>query len=313
MELQIKNNLRKLKTTIILFVFFWGMAVLFWQLKDNIFFLFNFGYIGTALAVGIGLYELFPRKKKPSARRLSQLLVGLYLLVYLGLIKYENMQIEGFFLYLLGGIFSGAVIHYLVGKVITPVIIGRGWCAWACWTTMILDYLPFKKNKAGRFSPKWEKLRYVHFLFSLALVFILWSYFDVRPGSGGEVSKDALVWLIAGNVFYFGSGIIMAFVLKDNRAFCKYLCPITVILKVTSRFALFKMEADKTKCNDCNACTRACPMDINIPEYAKKNQRVVSTECISCLTCSTVCPQEAISMTFKWDPKGKEILRRRAN
>lgn len=308
MENQVKSILKKLKHAIILFVFFWVIAILFWQLKGNIFFLFNFGYIGTALAVGLGSYQLLPRKKKPSGRRLAQFLVGIYLLVFLGLIKYENMQIEGFFFYLLGGIFSGSVIHYLVGKVMTPVIIGRGWCGWACWTTMILDYLPYKNNKTGRLSPKWEKLRYIHFLFSFALVFIMWFYFDFRSV---PEAKDALVWLIIGNIFYFGSGIIMAFLLKDNRAFCKYLCPITVILKVSSRFALFKMEADKTKCNDCNACTHACPMDINIPEYTKRDLRVLSTECINCQTCSTVCPQEAISWTFKWDPRVKEILRRR--
>ncbi len=310
MENQEKSILKKLKIVIILFVFFWAMAILFWQLKGNIFFLFNFGYIGTALAVGIGSYELLPRKKKPSGRRLAQFLVGTYLLVFLGLFKYENMQIEGFFFYLLGGIFGGSVIHYLVGKVFNPIIIGRGWCAWACWTTMVLDYLPYKNNKAGRLSSRWEKLRYIHFALSFALVFILWSYFDFKPGHD---SKDALTWLIAGNIFYFGSGIILAFILKDNRAFCKYLCPITAILKITSRFAIFKMEADKNKCNDCKACTQACPMDIDIPEYTKKGERVLSTECIICQTCSTVCPQKAISMTGKWDLGGKEILRRRNN
>jgi len=309
-ENQKKSILKRLRIVIVLFVFFWGMAILFWQLKGNIFFLFNFGYIGTALAVGIGSYELLPRKKKPSGRRLAQFLVGVYMLVFLGFINHENMQIEGFFLYLLGGIFSGSVIHYLVGKILNPIIIGRGWCAWACWTTMILDYLPYKNNAAGRLSSKWEKLRVIHFGCSLALVFILWSYFDLNPGHN---SNAPLIWLITGNIFYFGSGIIMAFLLKDNRAFCKYLCPITIILKISSRFALFKMEADIDKCNDCKACTIACPMDINIPEYTKRSQRVLSTECIICQTCSTVCPQEAISMTCKWDIGGKEILRRRLN
>jgi polyferredoxin len=310
MENREESILKKLKIVIILFVFFWAAAIIFWQLKGNIFFLFNFGYIGTALAVGMGSYELLPRKKKPSGRRLAQFLVGTYLLVFLGLIKYENMQIEGFFFYLLGGIFGGSVIHYLVGKILNPIIIGRGWCAWACWTTMVLDYLPYKKNKGGRLSPRWEKLRYVHFALSFALVFILWFYYDFRPG---HADKDALIWLIIGNIFYFGSGIILAFTLKDNRAFCKYLCPITAILKISSRFAIFKMEADKNKCNDCKACSRACPMDINIPEYTKKDERVLSTECIICLTCSTVCPKKAISITGKWDIGGKEILRRRKN
>jgi polyferredoxin len=120
-----------------------------------------------------------------------------------------------------------------------------------------------------------------------------------------------LIWVITGNVLYFSSGIILAFALKDNRAFCKYLCPITTILKISSRFALFKMEGDKDKCKECKACARACPMDINIPEYVKNGGRVLSTECILCQTCSTVCPEKNISMTIKWDLGGKEVLRRR--
>jgi polyferredoxin len=300
--------LKKLRISILLLVVFWVIAILFWLLKGNIFFLFNFGYIGTAVAVGTGAYELLPRKKKPVGRRLAQLLVGIYMLGFLGLIKQENMQIEGFFFYLLGGFFAGSVIHYLVAKVFLPLLFGRGWCGWACWTAMVLDYLPYKRNKSGRFASGWEKIRYIHFGLSLSLVLIIWFYFGYRPEYMGTTE---LMWLITGNIFYFASGIILAFALKDNRAFCKYLCPITTILKIGSRFALFKMQGDKDKCKECFACTRACPMDINIPEYIKTGGRVLSTECILCQTCSTVCPQKNISMTSKWDIGGKEILRRR--
>ena len=37
---------------------------------------------------------------------------------------------------------------------------------------------------------------------------------------------------------YYLVGITMAVVLKDNRAFCKYVCPVTVPLKISSRFSL---------------------------------------------------------------------------
>ena len=119
------------------------------------------------------------------------------------------------------------------------------------------------------------------------------------------------MWLITGNVLYFSSGILLAFVLQDNRAFCKYLCPIPTILKVSSRFALYKMEGDREKCKECGACTRACPTDINIPEYLKNGGGVLSTECILCQTCATVCLEKNLSITLKWDLGGKEILRRR--
>jgi polyferredoxin len=230
------------------------------------------------------------------------------MLGYLGLISKENMQIEGFFFYLLSGLFSGAVIHYLIAKVFGPVLYGRGYCGWACWTAMVLDYLPFKQNKKGRVAAKWEFLRYIHFVFSLLLVLLLWFYFLYRPEPKGHT---AFAWLVVGNIFYFSSAIILAFSLKDNRAFCKYLCPITAILKATSRFALIKIDGDKDTCTECGACAKACPMDINVSEYIQNDQRVLSTECIFCMTCTTVCPEKTLKESFKLDIGGKECINRR--
>jgi ferredoxin-type protein NapH len=301
-------ELKDLKTPLVLFFVFWSIAIVLWQTKGNIFYLFNFGYIGTALGFGIGLYNLLPCKKKPSGRRLSQLLIGTYMLGFLGVIKMENMQLEGFFFYLLSGYFSGSVIHYMVAKVMGPILFGRGFCGWACWTAMVLDYLPYKRNKSGRIAAKWESLRYVHFGFSLLLVLVLWFSFQYGPTQMGQTE---LVWFVSGNAFYFAFAIILAFTLKDNRAFCKYLCPITVLLKITSRFAFLKIEGDKEKCTQCGACNKVCPMDINIMKFVNNGERVLSTECIFCLTCTTVCPEGILDNTFKLDLGGKEHIQRR--
>ncbi|MBQ3924600.1 MAG: 4Fe-4S ferredoxin, partial [Firmicutes bacterium] len=58
------------------------VAVTLWLTKDNIFYLFNFSYIGCSIALGMFLYI----RKNDHARRIVQLLVGLYMLIYLGLI-----------------------------------------------------------------------------------------------------------------------------------------------------------------------------------------------------------------------------------
>jgi polyferredoxin len=271
------SKLKKLSVPLILLISFWAIAIILWQATGKIFLLFNFGYIGTAVGVGTGLYVLLPRKKKPSGRRFAQLLVGIYLLLFLGIIKKENMQLEGFFFYLLTGLFSGSVIHYLVAKIAGPVLFGRGYCGWSCWTSMVLDYLPYKRKKVGRLAPKWEQMRYVHFAFSLLLVLVLWFLFQYRPPPTGQ---ESLAWLSVGNMIYFASAITLAFTLKDNRAFCKYLCPITVILKITSRFSLLKIEGDEEKCTQCGVCNKNCPMDINIMEYVNHGKRVLSTECV---------------------------------
>ncbi len=75
---------------------------------------------------------------QPYARRIVQLLVGTYMLVYLGLIDNENMQIEGFWYYLFTGVFEAATIHYAVAKIFGSTdILEEAGVEFACWTAMI--------------------------------------------------------------------------------------------------------------------------------------------------------------------------------
>ena len=173
---------------------------------------------------------------------------------------------------------------------------------------MILDFLPFRRNKQGRLPARWGNLRYVHFALSLALVLILWFGFSyrVQPGSINE-----LYWLVGGNVLYYAVAIILAFALRDNRAFCKYACPIVVFLKASSRLSLLKIGGDARKCNGCGACEKICPMDIRITDYIKNGQRVLSTECIFCFECENVCVPGALKTTWGFDCGNKELLNER--
>jgi ferredoxin len=294
-----------LKIPLIMMIVFWGIAIVLWLTTGRIFYLYNFVYIGTALGVGIGIYTALPRRQKLWGRRLAQFLIGAYMLVFLGLFQRENMQIEGFFFYLLAGFFAGSVIHYLVAKIAGPMVFNRGWCGWACWTAMVLDLLPYRRNKRGRAAGKWGCLRYVHFALSLGLVLVLWWGLNYRPQ---EQSMTELYWLLGGNVLYYAVGIVLAFTLQDNRAFCKYVCPIPILQKITCRFALLKIVGDALKCNDCGACNKMCPMDIRISEYVLHRQRVFSTECILCFECVNVCAKGALDTSFGFDFGNRELL-----
>ena len=58
----------------------------------------------------------------------------------------------------------------------------------------------------------------------------------------GNIEKIMFWAFIIGNILYYTVGIILAFAFKDNRAFCKYICPITVFMKPMSYFSLLRIE-----------------------------------------------------------------------
>ena len=265
---------------IIMFLIFEAAAVTLWLTKNNLFYLLNFSYIGFSVSLGIFLMM----KKYRHARRIVQLLVGLYMLVYLGLIQKENMQIEGFWYYLFTGVFEAATIHYAVAKIFGPLLFGRGWCGYACWTAMVLDFLPYKIPSQPRRKIGW--IRYITFAASLIFVSALFLF------KVGNIERIMFRAFIIGNIAYYAVGIILAFAFKDNRAFCKYICPVTVFLKPMSRFALFRIKCDKEKCVSCGKCSRVCPMDVDVTDNSLKRKN--GTECILCMECVKNCPKNAL-------------------
>jgi ferredoxin-type protein NapH len=112
---------------------------------------------------------------------------------------------------------------------------------------------------------------------------------------------------------YYAIGIGLAYALKDNRAFCKYVCPVSVPLKLTSRFSVIKIGGEAGKCNECGACIKTCPMDVRIPEYILNGKRVLTTECSLCQTCITVCARDALKLSFGFDMGGQDLLRMRGS
>lgn len=274
--------MKKYSASIIMLVIFETVAVSLWLAKDNLFYLFNFSYIGISIALGLFLYA----RKVRNARRVVQFLVGLYMLVYLGLISNENMQLEGFWYYLFTGVFEAATIHYAVAKIFGPLLFGRGWCGYACWTAMVLDLLPYRIPQKPRKSIGF--IRYVMFAASFLFVAAL---FLLQVGNLERI----MFWsFLIGNLVYYSLGILLACVLKDNRAFCKYICPITVFLKPMSYFTRMRITCDESKCVSCGKCKRVCPMNVDMTDNSRKRKH--GTECILCMECVEQCPTGALEL-----------------
>lgn len=271
--------MKKYCTAIILFLVFEVIAIWLWLSTGNLFFLLNFSYLGISIGGGAALLAAGWKY----GRELTQFLVGSYMLVFLGLICRENMQIEGFWFYIVSGIFTGATLHYLIAKIFGPLLFGRGWCGYACWTAMILDLLPYKTPKGER--RKLGFIRYIMFALSMAIVAGL---LFMR-----EANHSTMFTLfVAGNVFYYVFGITLALLFKDNRAFCKYICPITVFLKPMSYYSRLRIRCDESKCIKCGKCLKVCPMNVEVCKDSRNRKN--ATECILCQSCTKVCPARAL-------------------
>ena len=272
--------MKKYFLPIFILLIFETIAVGLCLTKENLFYLFNFTYIGSAIALGLILFI----QGKPYARRIVQLLVGLYMLLYLGLICNENMQIEGFWYYLFTGVFEAATIHYAVAKIFGPLLFGRGWCGYACWTAMVLDFLPYQTPQAPRKKIGW--IRYLTFAGSIVFVAALFLC------KVGNIERIMFWAFVVGNALYYAVGIVLAYAFKDNRAFCKYICPVTVFLKPMSYFSMLRIQCDKDKCISCGKCKKVCPMNVDITDNSRNRKN--GTECILCMECVKNCPQNAL-------------------
>ena len=103
-------------------------------------------------------------------------------------------------------------------------------------------------------------------------------------------------------------GLVILFLVGMNlvipRFFCRVLCPLGAFLGWLSRFALWRIDRDVTRCTDCNLCMAHCE-GASDPQAALRK-----SECFVCFNCIDDCPEDALS--FRFVPVKKPKLRKPA-
>lgn len=265
-----------LSTILFVTLHWWGLLVIF-------------TWIGFSISTGIFLRTVLKGKKRLIGRKVTILMILPCLLFFVPIANNENFQLEGVVLILCVGFFSKGFIHYAVAKLFGPLIWRRGFCGWACWTGAVLDWLPIKKGGNHKERP----FRFVRFImlavsFALPLYLVFGLSFDPWTNYINKVEKN---WMFISSGLYYLIAVPLAFILSDKRAFCKYVCPVSLVMKPSSSIGLLKIKPDKDKkCIECKSCNNQCPMGIDVMSYMTKNLPVTSTECILCSECRTVCP-----------------------
>ncbi|RME01058.1 MAG: 4Fe-4S dicluster domain-containing protein, partial [Deltaproteobacteria bacterium] len=110
--------------------------------------------------------------------------------------------------------------------------------------------------------------------------------FSFSPGAK-EVRIFTGAWVIGAVILVLvGMNVVIP------RFFCRVLCPLGAFLGFLSRFSLWRIDRDLTRCTDCNLCLTHCEGAAD-PQGALRK-----SECFVCFNCIDDCPEEALSYRF---------------
>ncbi|MGL1892262.1 MAG: 4Fe-4S binding protein [Spirochaetaceae bacterium] len=211
---------------------------------------------------------------------------------------------------LLSKIYTGTLVLFVV-SIILAIIFRRTFCAWICPLGGIQEFLGrLGKKVMGKqlvMPKKIDKaLRYLKYpILAITTIFAwttatLWmSPYDPWAAYGHLGEGISAVW----SEFPIGFIILLITFIGSflyDRFFCKYLCPMGGFLGLISKISPFKIKREKDICIDCDLCSKACFMNI---EVAKLDE-VTSMECINCQECTIACPKEG-ALNNKMGSKGK--------
>jgi len=256
-------------------------------------FLVVFPWVGFSISTGVLLRQTLKGNKRLLGRKIAILMILPCLLLFVPIVNNENFQLEGVVLIVLVGFFSKGFIHYCVAKLFGPLIWSRGFCGYACWTAAVFDWLPIRKTN-NTVPRSYRKLRYVALGISILLPVFMILVFSYNPWNN-YINKQEMLWMFVSNGIYYAIGIPLAFILQDKRAFCKYVCPVSLVMTPTSRLGLLKVKPVlENNCIGCKACNNHCPMGVDVMGFMQRNEKVTDTECILCNDCKIVCPTKKI-------------------
>ena len=210
---------------------------------------------------------------------------------------------------------------YVLGLIMLfGIVLGRLICGFLCPFGLLQDLLhkiPVRKIRINRKADR--VMRYLKYVVLAVLVILLpilirnpldmgqtWFCKYVCPA--GTVAGLSLILAnpvmqeMIGILFSWKTCLLLIVLISStmiHRPFCKYLCPLGALYGLFSRFSLYQMHLDKSKCIGCGKCEKACPMDVRC------TQDINTAECIRCGKCKAACPVHAIDSTFGFDLKKK--------
>ncbi|UCD29198.1 MAG: 4Fe-4S dicluster domain-containing protein [Planctomycetota bacterium] len=201
---------------------------------------------------------------------------------------------------------------------IPTLFLGRFFCNWICPFGIVHHFFgwifntrgPKQKIESNRYRPIYALKYYILVAMLLAAIFGTLQIGLLDPISTlhrslaasilpalnmptpvaqtvGDPKLHQLGWVIGFIVL-----ILVSLNLIIPRFFCRTLCPLGALLGLLSRFSLWRIERDATKCTDCGLCLQSCE------GACDPHTRLRKSECLVCFNCIEDCPHGALSFAF---------------
>jgi ferredoxin-type protein NapH len=203
------------------------------------------------------------------------------------------------------GIINGSLIVF-AALFVSSLFVGRLWCGWLCPGSGLNNLCSLAKPEPAKGGRR-NLIKYVTWALWMGAI----TYLVLMAGGYTRVDLFHLtetgisVSEPQNYVIYYGIvGLIVVMNLVYGRgAMCHYLCwiaPFMVIgnkIKNTLRYPSLRLTADAESCVNCGACTRGCPMGLNVQEMVQNND-MLQNECIYCASCIDTCPRKVIKWSW---------------
>lgn len=86
---------------------------------------------------------------------------------------------------------------------------------------------------------------------------------------------------------------------RGGRTYCNTICPVGTMLGLLSRYSLFRVVIDESKCNACGLCSHKCKAAC----IDGKKHKIDYSRCVVCMDCIDACTHGAIQYRIFYKSK----------